>query len=295
MLLSYSTCSYVDCNFYNRTDTGNLLANKLTNIGDIELPGWLDIDTFGYTNPRIRCNAVVGACTGYAELRAASSYGMFVNLSTSRTDGGWVYFKINNDGYIQLSGSGNKVNIYKDTSIQPNLTINGNLDSSKKLPLDINNSTIHTEIWTLASFHQAIENSGSWLQFSRDGTSNTWQSGMSSDSSYVIRASDATNALTVNQTCNTSISGDLDIGCIMNTTKINLTNDDPNNYPLVITGNGGNWFQGEYVATANQVGCLFRHKTSGSSTYWWSGVWGSNTNVFNIWFYYQGKSMVVLF
>ena len=35
---------------------------------------------------------------------------------------------------------------------------------------------------------------------------------MSSDSSYVIRASGATDALTVNQNGNTSISGNLDVG-----------------------------------------------------------------------------------
>ena len=104
-----------------------------------------------------------------------------------------MYLKINNDDCIQLSGSDNKVNIYKDTTISSNLTVNGDLDSSKKLPFDFKNSTIHTEFWTLASFHQGTVNSGSWLQFSRDGTSNTWQTGMSSDNAYVVRASDATN------------------------------------------------------------------------------------------------------
>ena len=74
----------------------------------------------------------------------------------------------------------------------------------------------------------------------------------------------------------------------MNTTKINLTNDDPNNFPLVHTNAGANWFQGEYIATANAVGCLSRYKTSGSSTYWWSGVSGTNTNEFNIRFNYKG-------
>ena len=77
----------------------------------------------------------------------------------------------------------------------------------------------------------------------------------------------------------------------MNTTKMNLTNDVWDNFPLAITNTGTNWFQGEYIATANQVGCLFRYRTSGSSTYWWSGVWGSNTNDFNIWFNYQGLSL----
>ena len=68
------------------------------------------------------------------------------------------------------------------------------------------------------------------------------------------------------------------LGGIMNTTKMNLTNDVWNNFPLAITNTGTNWFQGEYIATANQVGCLFRYRTSGPSTYWWSGVWGANTN-----------------
>ena len=30
MLLSYSTGSYVDYNFYNKAETGNLLADKVT-------------------------------------------------------------------------------------------------------------------------------------------------------------------------------------------------------------------------------------------------------------------------
>ena len=127
MFLSYSIGSYVDYNVCTKTETDTLLADKLTNIGDIELPGMLDIGTSGYTNSRIRCNAVIGGYTGYAEMRAANSYDMFLNLSTTRTDGGWMYFKINNDDYMQLSSSDNKVNIYKDT------TISGNLDVSKVL------------------------------------------------------------------------------------------------------------------------------------------------------------------
>ena len=77
----------------------------------------------------------------------------------------------------------------------------------------------------------------------------------------------------------------------MNTTKINSTSDDPNNFPLAITNAGGNWFQGEYIATANQVGRLFKYKMSGSPIYWWTGVWGANTNDLNIWFNYQGLSV----
>ena len=109
MLLSYSTGSYVDYTFYTKAGADTLLADKVTNIGDIDLPGWLDIGTPGYTNSRIRCNADVNGCTGYAELRAASSYDMFLNLNTTYPNGGWMYFKINNDDYMQLSGSDNKV------------------------------------------------------------------------------------------------------------------------------------------------------------------------------------------
>ena len=123
MLLSYSTGSYVDYTFYTKTETDTLLADELTNIGDIGLPGMLDIGTSGYTNSRIRCNAEVNGYTGYAELKAASSYDMCINLSTTRTDGGWMHFKFNNDDYMQLPGSDNKVNIYKDTPICGNLDV----------------------------------------------------------------------------------------------------------------------------------------------------------------------------
>ena len=100
MLLSYSTGPYVDYTFYTKTETDTLLADKLTNTGDIELPGMLDIGTSGYTISRIRCNAEVSGYTGYAEMRAANSYDMPLNLPTTRTDGGWMYFKINNNDYV---------------------------------------------------------------------------------------------------------------------------------------------------------------------------------------------------
>ena len=70
--------------YYNKTDTHNPLANKLSNTGDIPLPGMLDIGTSGYTNSRIRCNAELGGYTGYGELRAAPSYDMFINLPNNK-------------------------------------------------------------------------------------------------------------------------------------------------------------------------------------------------------------------
>ena len=91
--------------------------------------------------------------------------------------------------------------------------------------------------------------------------------------------------------CNVLTDGNLDVDGIVNTTKIKLTNVVWDKFPLAITNTGTNWFQGDYISTANGVGCLFRYRTSGSTTYWWSGVWGSNTNDFNIWFNYQGLSL----
>ena len=124
MLLPYTTDSYVDYTFYSETETDTLLADKLINIGDIELPGWLDIGTSGYTTSRIRCNATGnGGYSGYAELRAYSSYDMFLNLQTTYPNCGWMYFKINNDDDVQLSGSDNKVNISKDTVITGRLDV----------------------------------------------------------------------------------------------------------------------------------------------------------------------------
>ena len=108
--------------YYTKGDIDTLLADKVSNIGYISLPGMLDIGTT-YTNSRTRCNAEVGGHTGYAELKAAGSWDMFLNLQTTYPNGGWMYFKIINDDYIQLSCSDNEVNIYKDTTISGNLDI----------------------------------------------------------------------------------------------------------------------------------------------------------------------------
>ena len=114
--------------------TGNLLADKLINIGDIHYQECLTL-VFQDIQIHERCNATVNGYTGYAELKAASSYGLFLNLNTTRTNGGWMYFKINNDDYIQLSGSDNKVNIHKDT-------ISGNLNAAGRISIDVSHLNV---------------------------------------------------------------------------------------------------------------------------------------------------------
>ena len=98
-------------------------------MGNVTLPGHLDVGTTN-TNSRIRCNAEVGGYTGCAELYAAGSYDMFLNLQTTYPNGGWMYVKINNDDYTQLPGSDNKVTTYKDTTTSGNLDV-GSVRSAK--------------------------------------------------------------------------------------------------------------------------------------------------------------------
>ena len=97
MLLFYSTGSYVDA----------LLETKIPNTGNVSLPGCLDIGTT-YSNSRLRCHAASNGYTGYAELGAASSYEMFLNLSTTRSDDAWMCLRINNDDYMELPMIENK-------------------------------------------------------------------------------------------------------------------------------------------------------------------------------------------
>ena len=58
MLLPYSTGSYVGYNLYTKTETDTLLADKVTNIGDFDLPGMLDlyIKLHEFTN-KMQCRA----------------------------------------------------------------------------------------------------------------------------------------------------------------------------------------------------------------------------------------------
>ena len=74
-------------------------------------------------------NAEVGGYSGYAELCAAGSYDIFLHLQTTYPNGGWMYFKSNNDDYMQLSGSDNKEYIYNYTTISCNLDVGSGASS----------------------------------------------------------------------------------------------------------------------------------------------------------------------
>ena len=206
-----------------------------------------------------------------------------------------MYFKINNDDYMQLSSSDNKVNMYKDTSISGDLKVDEVL-TLKRTPgisdtsplVIINNSPGGG---TGVVYQSTASGQGFSIVYITAQSSVAWVEGVNWGGANEFIIKSGSNGLTLKPNGSAAISGNLDVGGIMNTTKMNLTNDVWDNFPLAITNTGTNWFQGEYIATANQVGCMFKYKTSGSSTYWWSGVWGSKTNGFNIWFSYQGLSL----
>ena len=63
-MLVQSTTLFGFC--YTKGDIDTLLADKVYNIGDVSLPGMLELGTT-YTHSRIRCNAELGGYTGYAE------------------------------------------------------------------------------------------------------------------------------------------------------------------------------------------------------------------------------------
>ena len=60
---------------------------------------------------------------------------------------------------------------------------------------------------------------------------------------------------------------------------------------MQIINSSQNWFVASLESTIAGDGCLMQWMTAASSSYWWSGVWGTNTNDFNIRFTYQGLSL----
>ena len=64
-----TTTTQIYNDFYSKGGIDTLLADTISNTGNVSSPGHLDIGTT-YTKSRIRCNAEVNGYTGYAELKA---------------------------------------------------------------------------------------------------------------------------------------------------------------------------------------------------------------------------------
>ena len=97
----FLTSAQTGTSFYTKTGTGNLLANKVSTTGGGSMAGHLDVG-ISCDLSRIRSHAKFNGYNGYAELNAARSYDMYLNLEATRVNGGWVFFKINGDSYMQL-------------------------------------------------------------------------------------------------------------------------------------------------------------------------------------------------
>ena len=67
------------------------------------------------------------------------------------------------------------------------------------------------------------------------------------------------------------------------------SNDD--DIPLQIINNNQNWFVASLESTIAGDGCLMQWMAPASTTYWWSCVWGTNVNGFNLLFNSQGLSI----
>ena len=144
MLLSYSTGSYVDFNLYSKTDTDNLLANKVSTTGDASINSNLEvgkvlslkrISGVSDTNPLSIINESTGGGTGVLYQSTASGQGFIVVYLTAQSSTAWVE-GVNYGGaneFIIKSGS-------NGLTIKPNgnTTIRGNLDGANT---DINKST----------------------------------------------------------------------------------------------------------------------------------------------------------
>ena len=84
----------------------------------------------------------------------------------------------------------------------------------------------------------------------------------------------------VSTTGDASISGNLDVGEVLILQRITGVTDTP---PLKINNSSNNgWTVGQFESTLNNIGCLVEYKTFASSTSWWTGVWGTNTNEFKV-------------
>ena len=252
--------SYLDTQFSLKADVPQLTSLVSTHYLDLKCTNRVDLTTYYYKK------------TDIDKMLVSYSTGSYVDCNLAN--------KVSTTGDATISGI---LDVGKVLTLK---RIPGVSDTS---PLAIINESPGGGTGVV---HQSTaSDQGFLIAYTTAQSSVAWVEGVNWGGSNEFIIKSGSYGLTFRPTGDAVISGNSDVDGIMNTTTINLTNDAWDNFPSVITNNGDNWFQGEYIATANQVGCLFRYKTSGSSTYWWTGVWGSHTNDFNIWFKYQGLSL----
>ena len=78
--------------------------NKVSIYKDTSISGNLDVGSGGSSKTNV--HATNNGYTGYGELQAQSSYDLYLNLQTTRVNGGWVFHTINGDKFLLISGRG---------------------------------------------------------------------------------------------------------------------------------------------------------------------------------------------
>ena len=184
-------------------------------------------------------------------------------------------------------------NLANKVSTTGDATISGNLDVGKVLtlkripgvydttPLVIINDSPGGA--TVATYTSTASNQGCVSFWTTIASTTPWVTGFmwGGPNEFIIKS--GSNGLTLKPTGDAVIRGNLE--------SQRLTINKPSNVydiPLQIINNNQNWFVASLESTIAEGGCLMQWITPASSTYWWSGVWGTNTNGFKIWFNYKG-------
>ena len=143
---------------------------------------------------------------------------MCLNLQTTYPNGGWMYFKTNNDNDIQLSGGDNKINIYTDTPISGNLdvdrvsTLTENPGVSDTTPLVIINDSPGGA--TATTYTSTAPNQGYISFWTTAAPTTPWMTGdiWGGLNEFVLWNGYNNIGLTLKPTGDTSLSGNLDVG-----------------------------------------------------------------------------------
>ena len=121
-----------------------------------------------------------------------------------------MYFKIDNDDDMQLSSGGNKVSMYKYTTINGTLEVQRlSITNTSARPIEINNA-MHNGPY-LVAISQNHNNNDLLFALRCLPLNQLWCFGVATSNQYIISHENSTE-LNIQSNCNTTISGNLDVG-----------------------------------------------------------------------------------
>ena len=77
-----------------------------------------NLDVGSGSSSTINVHAANNGYTGYGGLKAQSSYDLYLNLQTTRVNGGWVHHEVNGDSFLLFLGSGQFVKHFEPLAAQ---------------------------------------------------------------------------------------------------------------------------------------------------------------------------------